>query len=92
MNNKIILSNGLHIENIYQCNVLIGFTGRNKLLERIKINFDEEDNPILNDNLKTNLDNIYLYGACSNPKKFSIDCWIIPLYLNKIIDDLKHKL
>tara|TARA_B110000208_G_scaffold189178_1_gene250206 strand:- start:2604 stop:3530 length:927 start_codon:yes stop_codon:yes gene_type:complete len=61
-NNSIILSNNKIIENVDECNILIGFTCKNSLCE--KIGFEYNGNNIkLNENYETNFKNIFVFGS-----------------------------
>ncbi len=61
-NNSIILSNNKIIENVDQCNILIGFTCKNTLCEKIGIEY-RGNNIKIDENNQTNLKNIFIFGS-----------------------------
>tara|TARA_B100000900_G_scaffold270988_1_gene231432 strand:+ start:580 stop:1506 length:927 start_codon:yes stop_codon:yes gene_type:complete len=61
-NNSIILSNNKVIKNIDECNILIGFTCKNTLCEKIGIEYSG-NNIKIDENYQTNLKNIFIFGS-----------------------------
>ena len=62
-NRTIILSNGTHLHAIDQCSILIGYHGRNALLDIMNIQY-KNDHPIVDPTTcMTNLPNVYIFGA-----------------------------
>lgn len=61
-NNSIILSNNKIIENIDECNILIGFTCKNSFCEKIGIEYSG-NNIKIDENYQTNLKNVFVFGS-----------------------------
>tara|TARA_B100001094_G_scaffold329383_1_gene391995 strand:+ start:2330 stop:3256 length:927 start_codon:yes stop_codon:yes gene_type:complete len=67
-NNSLILSSNIIIKNIDICNILIGFTCKNKLCDKIGIEYTNDEYIKINENYETNLKNIFVFGALSTQK------------------------
>jgi thioredoxin reductase len=85
---SVMLSNNATIKDMYQCNIFIGFNGKNSLIEKMGVELNNCNNPILKSNFETNIDNVFLYGACSDPIKFAINNWIKPGSITALTDSL----
>lgn len=85
----IELSNGTTVSPVDHCNVFIGFHGKHPLVEQVA-KFNDKGNPVLYDQFRTEVPGVYLYGACNNPEKFSIDNWIKPQCIQPLIDCIKR--
>lgn len=91
-NNTAILSNNKIINNINYCNILIGYTYKNKLLEKIGIEYTKDNYIKINEYQETNLRNIYVFGAISSQKNNMIFIHNGNLeILKKIIINIKLK-
>jgi thioredoxin reductase len=67
-NNSILLSNSRVIDNIDICNILIGFTYKNKLCDKLGIEYTDSGHIKLNENYETNKKNIFVFGSLSTQK------------------------
>ena len=67
-NNSLILSNYITIKNIDICNILIGFSCKNKLFDNIGLEYTEDEYIKINENYETNLKNVFVFGAISTQK------------------------
>ena len=89
-NKSILLSNNKLIKNIDFCNIFLGFSCKNKLCDKIGIEYTNHENIKINENYETNLKNIFVFGALSKQKN---DMVYIhrgnPSRLNKIIEYIK---
>ena len=65
-NNSLLLSNNKVIENIDQCNILIGFTYKNALCNNIGINYTNYGYIKISENYETNMKNIFVFGSLSS--------------------------
>ena len=66
--NSILLFNNQLIQNIDICNILIGFSCKNKLCDKIGIEYTDDGYIKINENYETNLKNIFVFGALSTQK------------------------
>lgn len=92
--NSIELTNNEYIKNIDECNILIGYNPKNKLLMKIGLNFNDYNDIIVNKNYESNKKNIYIFGSLLTNIKDNIPIYIHngnPKIANTILDDISKK-